>query len=194
MIIAVTDRKNCKYPFLDQIEKIAKAHPHMLILREKDLSEYEYSILAEKCMGICSKYNVPLCINSFINVASKLEIKNIQMPMPLLRLYSSEFTSFNSVGASVHSLEEATEAAELGADHLIFGHIFKTECKPGIEPRGLKILTEICENIDLPVFAIGGITADNAPLVIKQGAAGICLMSSLMILEDPASVINSIHL
>jgi len=194
MIIAVTDRRNCLYPFFEQIIRIAEARPRMIVLREKDLPESDYMILAEKCMNICHRYDVPLCVNSFIDVASELGITNIQMPMPLLRTHSSELTLFDDVGASVHSLKEATEAAELGANRLIFGHVFETRCKSGMKPRGLDTLTEICENIDLPVFAIGGITADNASLAIEHGAAGICLMSSLMTSEDPASIIRSIDM
>lgn len=194
MIIAVTDRRNCPYPFFEQMIRIAEARPRMIILREKDLPEHDYLILAEKCMEICRGYDVPLCVNSFINVASELGITNIQLPMPLLRIHSSELTTFDCVGASVHSLREATEAAELGATRLIFGHIFQTRCKFGMEPRGLDTLTEICENVDLPVFAIGGITADNASFAIEHGAAGICLMSSLMTSKDPASIISSIDM
>ena len=55
-IIAVTNRKLCERPFLEQVERICQMHPKALILREKDLSEKEYEELAKKVMAICAEY------------------------------------------------------------------------------------------------------------------------------------------
>jgi len=81
---------------------------------------------------------------------------------------------------SIHSAEEAKRAEELGARFVIAGHIFETQSKPGIRPRGLAFLRDICESVDIPVFAIGGITDENAQDCIAAGAYGICRMSYWM--------------
>ena len=194
MIIAVTDRRHSRLPFLEQIENIAKARPDMLILREKDLSDAEYKDLAEECRNICSRYNVPICVNSFADVAKELNITDIQLPMPLLREYSYECDEKNNLYVSIHSIEDLKEAINMGAKSVIYGHIFETFCKPGMKPRGLDNLREICNESSVPVLAIGGITKDNVKKVYDCGASGICLMSSVMQTDDPKSVIDSCHI
>lgn len=84
------------------------------------------------------------------------------------------------IGTSVHSLEEALEAERLGASYVTAGHIFSTECKPGLEPRGLTFLQKICEGVKIPVYAIGGIHPDNLEKIAQTGAAGACMMSEFM--------------
>jgi thiamine-phosphate pyrophosphorylase len=84
-------------------------------------------------------------------------------------------------GASAHSLGDAKKAQELGASYITLSHIFETDCKAGLEPRGLEFLHEVCEKISIPVYALGGICAENEEYAIKAGAAGACRMSDYMI-------------
>lgn len=67
-----------------------------------------------------------------------------------------------------------------GADFLIAGHIFQTDCKKDLAPRGVKFLTEIVSNVEIPVYAIGGINPQNEHLIYECGANGICIMSGYM--------------
>ena len=81
---------------------------------------------------------------------------------------------------SVHTVEEARNAEKLGADGLIAGHIFVTDCKKGLAPRGLEFLKEVCAAVSIPVFAIGGIDDSNSDAVRLAGAQGECRMSWYM--------------
>ena len=83
-------------------------------------------------------------------------------------------------GVSVHSLSEAVSAEKKGADFLIAGHIFQTDCKKDLAPRGVKFLTEIVSNVEIPVYAIGVINPQNEHLIYECGANGICIMSGYM--------------
>jgi thiamine-phosphate pyrophosphorylase len=69
---------------------------------------------------------------------------------------------------------------ELGADYVCAGHIFETDCKKGVPPRGLSFLRDICAQSPVPVYAIGGIREENENKAIEQGAAGVCVMSGAM--------------
>lgn len=90
-----------------------------------------------------------------------------------------------SISCSVHSLTAAKQAEALGADRLIYGHIFKTQSKPDLAPRGLEKLAKICSGVALPVIAIGGITSENTACVIETGAAGIAVLSGILLAQDP---------
>lgn len=193
MIICVTDRLSCQGDFLEHIEQIAKALPYSIILREKDLQLQEYEKLALEASRICYRYNVPLVVNSHISVAKKIKVSNIHLPMEIFLKQRDELSVFKKIGVSVHSFEEAKLAEGMGADYIIAGHIFLTDCKKGVPPRGLDFLKMICSEVAIPVYAIGGINHNNINAVLKCGVTGICLMSQLMKCDSPAEVINRYH-
>ena len=90
--------------------------------------------------------------------------------------------SFSQIGTSVHSVEDALEAQKLGATYITAGHIYATDCKKGLPPRGLDFLRDVCRAVDIPVYAIGGIKIDQAQFtdILNCGAAGGCIMSGMM--------------
>ncbi len=184
-ILAVTSRELCNIDFLAQINKIAQARPAGIILREKDLSEQEYRKLAEEVINICKKYDVLCILHSFFSVAIQLQCRAIHLPMWVLRQQEQGMEFFHTVGVSVHSVEEAIEAEKLGATYIIAGHIFKTDCKKDLAPRGLQFLESVVKSVNIPVYAIGGIMPQNADSVLKQGAEGICVMSGFMRCTQP---------
>ena len=89
---------------------------------------------------------------------------------------------FDIIGASIHSVEEAKRAEKLGASYLTAGHIYKTGCKPDLAPRGLEFLREVCQSVDIPVYAIGGIHLEGSQFaeIQEAGAKGGCVMSEFM--------------
>ena len=107
-----------------------------------------------------------------------LSISRIHLPLSMLT--KELCAEFQTVGASVHSIEEAQKAERLGASYIIAGHIFATDCKRNLAPRGLEFLNNVCRSVKIPVYAIGGITPDNLRDVLNAGAAGACVMSGLM--------------
>lgn len=191
MLICVTNRKLCRDNFLDRINEISKGKPYAIMLREKDMDISEYECLAVKIQDICNKNNVKLIINNNIETAIKLGVPNIHLSMTALRTHKNELNRFTNIGASVHSLEEAKEAQKLGASYIIAGHIFPTDCKQGVPPRGLTFLKEICYSTSIPVFGIGGIAKDKKKGILKTGAKGMCIMSQIMTCNDPIECIDS---
>ena len=196
-ILCVTNRSLCQEDFLIRVEKIASCHPAGIILREKDLEEAEYKKLAKKVMEICARYDTTCILHSFVNVARELRCSALHLPLPVLRAFAKEKSIglktsdksynfgkeqkvFKILGASCHSVEEAIEAESLGCTYITAGHIFDTDCKKGLPGRGLAFLKEVCENVSIPVYAIGGITPENITEIRQANAAGACVMSSAM--------------
>ena len=89
------------------------------------------------------------------------------------------------IGRSVHSPKEAQTAANQGADYLLFGHVFDTDSKKGIPPRGTEAIKAVKKGIDIPVLAIGGMKPENVHEAIKAGADGIAVMSAILQGENP---------
>ena len=177
-IIAVTARSLCPRPLWEQIPRLRDAGITRVILREKDLSSDEYLSLAEKVLRACDACGVELTLHSFPEAAENLGVNRLHMPLPLLG--SDLSRSFPILGTSVHSTVQLKQAESLGVTYVTAGHVFPTDCKKDLPARGIRFLSGICSDTDLPVYAIGGITPENLPEVLACGAKGACNMSSAM--------------
>ena len=174
---------------MTRIEKIAAAKPDRIMFRDKECNDKEYVKFALRVLEIGDKYGVPCSMYFHPEIFS-----NVHWTMPMLqhiRLSDMNYSHF--VGVSVHSVEEAIEAERQGADYVTAGHIFETSCKPDLAPRGLDFLREVCKSVKIPVYAIGGINADNIKSIAEAGAGGACIMSGFMTCENPAEFIKALR-
>ena len=186
-VVFVTNRKLCKENFFARLEKLAKASPSAIILREKDLQEDEYENLATCAFEACAKHNTFCILHGFSEIAIKLGAPALHLPLDKLRaLPEAERRRFKVLGASCHSVEDALEAERLGCTYITAGHIFETDCKKGVPARGIDFLREVCRAVSLPVYAIGGVCAENIRDVMNVGARGACVMSGAMLCDDPS--------
>ena len=194
----ISNRKLCENENLEkQIEKIFSAYEKKIILknfdivaltlREKDLNKNEYLKLIEKVYPICQKYKINLILhqNYDLNLDDKYKIDGIHLSYSIFKSLNQNIKAelikkYKRIGVSIHSLEEAKDVESLGASYVIAGHIFETECKKGLEPRGLKFIEDLSSALSIPIFAIGGIDEKNSLSVINSGAFGLCMMSTLM--------------
>ncbi len=190
-LAAITNRALCRGNYLEQLEKIAGSGVSELVLREKELSPAAYTALAKQVLAICKRHRLPCTLHRFWEAALALGTDRIQLSLRDFERIPQEIKPrFAKIGVSVHSLEQAHRAVSLGATALTAGHIFPTACKEGLAPRGLLFLEELCREVPIPVYAIGGITPENAASVRDAGVAGACMMSSLMEAEEPSRLIR----
>ena len=194
----ITNRKLCENENLErQIEKIFSAYEKKIILknfeivtltlREKDLDKNEYLNLVEKIYPICKRYGIDLILhqNYDLNLDEKYKIEGIHLSYEIFKSLNKNIREglikkYKRIGVSIHSLVEAKETEILGASYIVAGHIFETDCKKGLEPRGLNFIKELSSVLTIPIFAIGGMDEKNSQSVIDSGAFGLCMMSSLM--------------
>ena len=180
--ICITNRNLVKGDFLEQIKRALEKKPYAMILREKDLSEGEYERLAEQVMKLCEGSETKLILHSYPKAAKHLGADSLHMPLgAFLNMSQEDKALFPCLGVSTHSVEDALLAEENGATYITAGHVFATDCKKGVPPRGLAFLHEVCEAVSIPVYAIGGISGENMADCLRQGTAGVCMMSGYMI-------------
>ena len=185
-IIAVTNRQFLIHLLLE----IFFSEDHRLRLESADtlhlFQERSAAQLAvchcDNVIELCKQYQVPCMLHTYLETARKLQHPYIHLPLFLLREKSGKLNDFVEIGCSIHSVEEAEEAQKLGATYLTAGHIYTTDCKKGLPPRGTDFLKEVCGAVTIPVYAIGGIHAGTGQIqeVIKCGASGGCIMSEMM--------------
>lgn len=204
-MIAVTNRhlfddaKEPETAFLSQLARLAGLSLKAVVLREKDLDEESYTLLAARILRLGTDESPVICqdpaetaeyfrkhliIHQYPETALKLGIPRIHLPLFMLtELHDRKpevMKEFAAVGTSVHSVEDAKEAVRCGADWLFAGNVWETTCKPGLSGRGLQYLREVAESVSIPVYGIGGISEERMPEVLKTGAAGGCMMSGFM--------------
>ena len=194
----ISNRKLCENENLEkQIEKIFSTYQRKIILenfeivsltlREKALNTNKYLKLVEKIYPICQKYRIDLILHQNYNLRldNKYNIKGLHLSYNTFKSLNKNIREelikkYKKIGVSIHSIDEAKEAENLGATYIVAGHIFKTDCKKDLEPRGLEFIQELSSALIIPIFVIGGINQENSHLGINNGAFGVCMMSSLM--------------
>jgi len=143
---------------------------------------------AEQMQDLCKKAGVTFIVNDRVDVAVASHADGVHLgqddfPIPLARRLLGEEAI---IGGSAGSMEEARQCLLEGADYIGFGPVYPTTSKEDAGPAaGLSLLKQIVEAIPLPIIAIGGITADNTPPVIKTGVHGIAVISAVCCQKDP---------
>ena len=88
------------------------------------------------------------------------------------------------LGVSVHTVEEARRAVRNGADYLGLGAVFPTSTKTDVDQMTNETLRAICDAVDVPVVAIGGINRGNLLKLSGSGVDGVALVSAIFSAED----------
>jgi thiamine-phosphate pyrophosphorylase len=88
------------------------------------------------------------------------------------------------VGLSTHSLAQAQQAEEGGADYMGVGPVYATGTKPSVKPVGLELVREVAGKVETPFFAIGGITTTNIGDVLAAGAQRVAVVSAILTAAD----------
>ena len=185
----VTDRnQTCGRDLLWVLEQALDGGVKAVQLREKDLSGRDLFWLAEKTCKLCQAYHAALFINDRVDVALAVNAAGVQLSKASLPVVTTRalLGPQKIIGVSTHSLQEAKEAEQNGADFVLFGPVYFTASKAVYgSPQGLPALKTIVDNISLPVYAIGGIKPENIEPTKNIGVRGVALISAIVSAESP---------
>ena len=189
-LYAITDRKLCAPRTLyDTIHDLLDVGVSAIQLREKDLSDAEYIKSAEPLCKLCHAYSAQLFINSRIKIAMNVGADGLHLPgdsVSVEKVVKKTNRRF-IIGSSVHTLTEAKQRETEGADFITYSPIYPTLSKPGYGPAvGLDGLRKVTEGVNMPVFALGGITPERVSECLDAGAYGVAVMSGVMSPENGA--------
>ena len=187
-LVLITDRNQCKQPFIDTIRFALKGGVKTVQLREKGLATHELYSLACELRKITSDFKANFIVNDRVDIALAVKADGVHLgwqslPFGIVR----KLLGFEKlIGISTHNRQEALQAQEYGANYLTFGPIFDTPSKAGLlKPVGVEEIQKLKNEIDLPIVALGGINWKNVESVLKGGADGIAVISSIMQADDP---------
>ena len=182
--------------FLDRARLVSATGLAAINLRAHGLEGRRIYGLAEALRGITAQEGVPLVVNDRLDVALAVAADAVHLGRRSIPLQAAaELCRVKKLpfGYSCHSLEEARLAQESGAGYVYLGTIFSSASKPGTAPAGLKLLERVCPEIELPVFAIGGISPANAAKVAGKGAYGAAAISAVWSAGDIAQALERMN-
>lgn len=158
-------------------------------LREKDLTGRELLALARELRKICTAHGALLLINDRIDVALACEADGVHLPADSFTVRDARELLGKSklVGCSTHSMAEVEAANRAGANFIVFGPVYDPISKSAYAPAvGIAALREACEASDIPVYALGGITADRIAELSDCEIAGVAVIGAVFAASSPA--------
>jgi len=182
LLYAVTDRDwTDDEDLYSQVNKAIKGGITFLQLREKDLDDKEFLSEAIKIRELAKENNIPFVINDNVDIAIKSNADGVHVGQSDMEASDvrKKIGEDKILGVSAGTVEEAKEAERKGADYLGVGAVFSTSTKLDASDVSFDTLKEICESVNIPVVAIGGINKDNILKLKHSGADGIAVVSAI---------------
>lgn len=164
-------------------------------VREKDLEGGPLVALIEQLSRLPDKRATRLLVNERLDVARTCGADGVHLPADSLPVaVVRKFVGKNwIVGVAGHSVKEVEESAEAGADYVLVAPVFDTASKPGMTPMGLEKFAKICRRSKIPVFALGGVSLENARACIDAGARGLAGIRLFQQSDDLASLCSHLR-
>ena len=187
LLYAVTDRAwTGKQTLYEQVEAALKGGVTCVQLREKELDETAFLQEAKELCALCRRYGVPFLVNDNVEIAIACGADGIHVGQEDLAAgeVRRRVGETMILGVSVHTVEEACQAVRDGADYLGLGAVFPTNTKTDVEQMPNETLRAICEAVDVPIVAIGGINRGNILRLAGSGVDGVALVSAIFSAED----------
>ena len=187
LLYAVTDRAWVgRQSLYEQVECALKGGATCVQVREKKLGDEDFLEEAKQIAALCKRYGVPLFINDNVDVAVKCHAEGVHVGQEDMNAAQvrERVGEDMMIGVSAHTVQEALDAVAHGADCLGVGAAFATHTKEDVNVLPRQTLIDICNAVDVPVVAIGGIHKDNILQLRGTGVDGVALVSAIFSAKD----------
>ncbi|QCP48660.1 thiamine phosphate synthase [Trinickia violacea] len=166
--------------FIAQLERALEAGIRLVQLRAKTLTAPQYVTLAEQALACCRRYDARLLLNAPADVAHALQADGVHLTSTrLMACTNRPLPSKLLVSAACHDARQVLHANRIGADLLTISPVLPTATHTTAEPLGWPRFKELVALTPLPVYALGGMTADTLNEAREAGAYGIAAIRSL---------------
>ena len=176
LLYAVTDRSWLgEQTLYEQVEEALKGGATFVQLREKELDEETFLKEAIEIKELCRRYHVPFVINDNVEIARKMDADGVHVGQSDMEAgdVRAILGKDKILGVSAQTVEQAVLAEKRGADYLGVGAVFHTGSKADVDDVSHETLRAICEAVNIPVIAIGGIGLHNVQELKGSGICGV---------------------
>lgn len=194
-LYAITPDESDTARLMQKVQAALDGGIHLLQYRNKIADDALQLAQASALVNLCHSYQVPLIINDSVALCQQVNADGVHLGNSDTTITEARRILGNNkmIGASCYNdLSLARHAKNTGADYVAFGACFPSSTKPNA-PRATPELFTLCRNaLNIPCVAIGGITAENASVVIHAGADAIAVINALFQADDIASTANTL--
>jgi thiamine-phosphate pyrophosphorylase len=165
-------------------------------LRDKEMSSRELYQEALEIRELTLSRKATFIVNDRLDIAMAVEADGVHLGQSDLPIDAARLLvpPWFIIGVSATTYEEGVQAAKAGAHYVGLGPIFPTGSKKdAAEACGLEVLSRLREKVSIPIVAIGGISRENAPAVIRAGADGVAVISAVVSQEDVAEAAKAMR-
>lgn len=187
LLYAVTDRAwTGEQTLYEQVELALQGGATFIQLREKTLDRPAFVQEARELKALCARYGVPFVINDEVSIAMEVDADGVHVGQSDMEAgdVRARLGEGKIIGVSAQTVEQAILAQQRGADYLGVGAVFPTGSKDDADDVSHETLKAICEAVDIPVIAIGGIGAHNVAQLRGTGICGIAVISAIFGQKD----------
>lgn len=163
---------------LNNCRKILRGGIRLMQLRVKSLPAGDLEWVAAEVTKLCRRHHVILLINSDLPVTASAD--GIHLSSRALLACEVKPTGYTWIGASCHNLAELQHAEKLGVDFAVLAPVLATATHPDATPLGWDNLATLLEQVNLPVFALGGLGLNDLKQAINAGAQGLAGISAFL--------------
>ena len=184
----------CRRPILEVAGQVLAGGAQCVQLREKAKSDGQLLTLARQVCVLCHDGGALFIMNDRPDLAVLADADGVHLgqdDLPVAQVRSLIRPGM-IVGKSTHSLDEAKDALDEGADYIAVGSIFASATKPEVATSGTALLAAVRRLGERPIIAIGGITAENAAEAMAVGADGVAVCQAVIGADDPAAAAGRI--
>lgn len=196
LLYAVTDRAWAGEKTLyQQVEEALRGGVTCVQLREKGMGDADFLQEAKEIHALCRQYGVPFIVNDNVEVAMACGAEGIHVGQEDMAAGDVRRRAGDGMmlGVSVHTVEEALDAVRSGADYLGLGAVFPTSTKTDAEQMSHETLRAICDAVDVPIVAIGGVNSGNIGKLAGSGVDGVALVSAIFSAADIESACRELR-
>ena len=186
-LYAVTDRSWVgDVTLYDQVEQALKGGATLVQLREKELDFDAFLAEAVRMKALCARYGVPLIINDNVEIALRSGADGVHVGQEDMRARDVRALVGDRliVGVTAKTVEQALDAQRAGADYLGSGAVFGSTTKLNARPLSKEALREICDAVEIPVVAIGGVNRRNVLELEDTHIRGVAVVSGIFAAAD----------
>ncbi len=183
-LYVITDQKE---NLLEIIEEILIAGVKIIQYRFKTGTDKDHLQEAIKIKNLCKKYNSLFIVNDRIDIAIASDADGIHLGQDDLNIKTArKLLGYSKIiGTSANNEIDISIALKEGCDYLGIGPIFETLTKKEKKPIGIEMIKTLTKDLNIPWFAIGGVTTKNISILKRNGFKKVALVSQIMNSEDP---------
>jgi thiamine-phosphate diphosphorylase len=165
--------------FLQRLQEVITRGFNLIQLRAKELPNEKYKLLASEALKICEKYRANLILNTSIDIFLQSNAHGLHLTSSeLMKLHKRPIANEKLLSAACHDEEQLQQAANINVDFVTLSPVLATNSHPDAQPLGWDEFKKLCNSVNIPIYALGGMKKEHLSLALQNGAYGIAAINA----------------